>query len=70
MIAVFLFYGFAFLLMGLILGLQVRSPWTSLHALWLLAAFGLLHGAAEWAELGGRIWGINHQGPSSIGAPR
>ncbi|TAK32161.1 MAG: GAF domain-containing protein [Chloroflexota bacterium] len=53
LIFVYLIYGFAFMVMGLVLSLLVRTPLRppALGSLWLLAAFGLLHGSLEWTDL-------------------
>lgn len=53
LVFVYLLYGFAFLALGLVLGLQARTPIRppGMDSLWLLAGFGLLHGLAEWTSL-------------------
>src|SRR3990172_8119094 len=53
LIFVHLIYGFAFLALGLVLSLLVRTPLRppSLASLWLLAGFGLLHGLLEWTDM-------------------
>ncbi|MBI2865613.1 MAG: HAMP domain-containing histidine kinase [Chloroflexi bacterium] len=66
MIYVFLFYGLSFIALGLVIGLQARSPVPALPraALWFLAAFGFLHGAHEWVEMADlcRTGGSAHNG--------
>jgi signal transduction histidine kinase len=56
-----LLYGAAFVLLGGVLVLQARSPVRVLPglSLWSLAAFGCLHGAAEWTLLASL-----HEGPA------
>lgn len=53
MVFVYFVYGFAFVTMGLVLALQSLSPFrvAGITHLWLLAAFGLLHGLNEWLEM-------------------
>src|SRR3990170_4052602 len=53
LVFVYLIYGLAFLSMGLVLSVLVRSPLLSpsLRSLWMVAGFGLLHGLAEWADM-------------------
>lgn len=51
LVFVYLVYGFAFLALGLVLGLQARTP-IRMPGIGLLAGFGLLHGLAEWSALG------------------
>src|SRR3989442_3708194 len=53
MLVVFFIYGLAFFLLGTAILLQSRSGSTfSLGSfLWLLAGFGLLHGAGEWMDM-------------------
>jgi len=57
MIAVYFFYGLAFFTMGLALALTARhtSRLRFARAIPCMAAFGLLHGAHEWYEMGERI---------------
>ena len=56
-IAVYFFYGLAFFTLGLALALATRqtSRLRFARALPCMAAFGLLHGAHEWYEMGQRI---------------
>jgi signal transduction histidine kinase len=56
-IYVYLLYGLAFIALGIILSLQARMPVGVLpHSLlWILAAFGLLHGACEWLLMASMI---------------
>jgi signal transduction histidine kinase len=63
-IYVYLLYGLAFIALGLILSLQARMPVLVLpHSLlWVLAAFGLLHGAAEWLTMATMIEVATHGG--------
>lgn len=57
MIAVYFFYGLAFFTLGVALALTTRqtSRLRFARALPCMAAFGLLHGAHEWYEMGQRI---------------
>lgn len=52
-VLIFFFYGLAFFNMGLVIVMEVGrcSDARLRHALWYLAAFGLLHGAHEWYEM-------------------
>jgi signal transduction histidine kinase len=63
-IYVYLVYGLAFIALGLILSLQARMPVVVLsHSLlWILAAFGLLHGACEWLLMASTIEGATRWG--------
>ncbi|MFZ5641872.1 MAG: sensor histidine kinase [Bacillota bacterium] len=45
--SLYFFYGFAFILTGFILALRVKSKYKIGNKIWLLAAFALVHGAAE-----------------------
>lgn len=53
MIVVFFFYGLSFFLLGASISLQSRkgSEFKFGECLWLLAAYGLLHGSKEWLEM-------------------
>lgn len=53
-------YGLAFIALGLVLSLQARMPILVLPRalLWLLAAFGLTHGAHEWVQMATMIEAI------------
>ena len=53
MIYVYLFYGLAFIALGLVMALQARSHVQVLliDSLWILAVFGFLHGAHEWVAM-------------------
>lgn len=53
MIYVYLFYGLAFIALGLVMALQARSHVRVLmvDSLWMLAAFGFLHGTHEWLAM-------------------
>lgn len=69
MIYVYLFYGLAFLVTGLILGLQVRVPFVVIprDALRLLAAFALTHGAAEWLVMAALVQELSPSRQSAVG---
>lgn len=58
---VFFVYGLSFIVMGLAIALQLKEgsafKWTG--TLWLLAGFGLLHGANEWLDMWVIIKGTN-----------
>ncbi|MBF0556421.1 MAG: PAS domain-containing sensor histidine kinase [Nitrospirae bacterium] len=58
---VFFVYGLSFIVMGLAVALQPKEgsafKWTG--TLWLLAGFGLLHGANEWLDMWVIIKGAN-----------
>ena len=53
MIAVFLIYGLAFFSLGLIIAIYPRrhSKFQLAKNAWLVAAFGILHGLNEWADM-------------------
>jgi two-component system, cell cycle sensor histidine kinase and response regulator CckA len=53
MIIVFFFYGLSFFLLGISISLQSRkgSEFKFGSYLWLLAAFGIVHGANEWLDM-------------------
>lgn len=53
MLIVFLSYGLAFTALGIAMALQAASGVSALgtRTLWLLAGFGLVHGAAEWLTM-------------------
>ncbi|MBI2883084.1 MAG: hypothetical protein HY675_27970 [Chloroflexi bacterium] len=53
MIYIYLPYGLAFVALGLVMTMAARAPVPVLPrgSLWLLAAFGFLHGAHEWMEM-------------------
>ncbi|RJQ42517.1 MAG: sensor histidine kinase [Gaiellales bacterium] len=46
-------YGLAYFIAGLVITLQRRrlSNFRLAHSLWLLGAFGIIHGAAEWGDI-------------------
>ena len=50
---VFFVYGLAFVLLGVAVFVQPRkySEYALAHFIWLLAAFGLVHGILEWTDL-------------------
>lgn len=50
---VFFIYGLAFVLLGVAVFVQPRkfSEYALAHFIWLLAAFGLVHGILEWTDL-------------------
>ena len=58
-IAVFFFYGLAFFSMGLAVALESgrTSELRFARAMWLLSAFGLIHGSHEWFEMSLKISG-------------
>jgi signal transduction histidine kinase len=60
LIYVYLPYGLAFIALGLVLSLQARMPVLVLPRalLWLLAAFGLTHGAHEWLMMAAAVEAI------------
>jgi signal transduction histidine kinase len=53
LIYIYFFYGVAFFSMGLAVALEARqaSELSLAQGAWLLAAFGLMHGCHEWAEM-------------------
>ena len=54
MIYIYLLYGLVFIALGLMMAMTARAPMPVLprSSLWLLAAFGFLHGAHEWIHMG------------------
>ncbi|MDD5774091.1 MAG: PAS domain S-box protein [bacterium] len=60
--AVFLIYGLAFLVMGIVILVQPRekSEFEIANILWLLALFGITHGANELMDMWAIIKGRNH----------
>ncbi len=48
---IYFIYGLSFFVMGIAIAFQVRrnSSFTMAKSLWLLAAFGFIHGISEWA---------------------
>ncbi len=72
MIVVFFIYGLSFFLLGVVVLLRAQRDsgfWVERH-LWLLAAFGLLHGLNEWLDMfmliGAQEWSESVQTSVSI----
>ncbi|MCX7194159.1 MAG: hypothetical protein NTY60_11185 [Proteobacteria bacterium] len=58
---IFLIYGFSFWSLGFVAFLQQRigSRFKLFGIIWLLAAFGIIHGSLEWMDLWTMLLGVN-----------
>ncbi|MCX7194203.1 MAG: hypothetical protein NTY60_11405 [Proteobacteria bacterium] len=58
---IFLIYGFSFLALGMVILAQpqIKSCFKLFDFIWLLAAFGIIHGALEWMDLWTMVRGEN-----------